>query len=286
MSENTFSKLGIFFDEEVQHLIDSFSYCFKVQVTIYSANMERQIIGLDKPIARFCQLIQNDLHCYYRCSMLDKKMCESCEKRPKMLTYKCYAGLTESVMPIVIDGSLIGYAMLGQFRTEESMNKEILAEWSKTGLPTTTLTSAFLESPLIDKATVESMCYLFQAIVTFMITNRYFHRKRLELVEYIVQWLENHLDEDFTLENIADAINRSKSTVSHVIKKQLGMSFKKLCTIKRIERFESIITKNPGISIQEAAARVGYDDPLYFSRIYKMVRHNSPSIFVKQIRNK
>jgi AraC-like DNA-binding protein len=87
------------------------------------------------------------------------------------------------------------------------------------------------------------------------------------------------------MDDIAAAMNRSKSTISHRIKQQLGLSFKQLCILKRIQRFESIASAEPQISIQEAAARVGYDDPYYFSRVYKKVRLTAPSQYMKSLKD-
>ena len=67
-------KLGLFFDEEVQRLIDSFAYCFKVKITIFSARMEEMIVGLQNPGSAFCQLIQKKLRFRYRCCRQDKLM--------------------------------------------------------------------------------------------------------------------------------------------------------------------------------------------------------------------
>jgi AraC-like DNA-binding protein len=51
-----------------------------------------------------------------------------------------------------------------------------------------------------------------------------------------------------------------------------------------MQRFESIITEDPFVSVQAAASRIGYDDPYYFSRIYKKVRFISPSAYIKSVR--
>jgi AraC-like DNA-binding protein len=86
------------------------------------------------------------------------------------------------------------------------------------------------------------------------------------------------------LNETAAAMNRSRSTISHTIKQQLGMSFKQLCILKRIQRFETITAQDPNLSIQDAAAQVGYEDPFYFSRIYKKIRLVPPSTYIKSIR--
>jgi hypothetical protein len=46
------------------------------------------------------------------------------------------------------------------------------------------------------------------------------------------------------------------------------MTFRQLCTLKKIERFERIVSENPSIIIEEAALKAGYNDASYFSRVY------------------
>jgi AraC-like DNA-binding protein len=83
---------------------------------------------------------------------------------------------------------------------------------------------------------------------------------------------------------VAEKLGYSQSSISHSIKKHLGMSFRDLCILKRIERFEKIITDDPTITIIKAAEKIGYDDPLNFSRIYKSVRPRTPTAFIRTVR--
>jgi AraC-like DNA-binding protein len=108
--------------------------------------------------------------------------------------------------------------------------------------------------------------------------------RRPGLTEQISHWLEEHITEPVSIDDIAAAMYRSPSTIYHTIKQRLGSSFKQLGILKRIERFESIIAAEPDITIQEAVARVGYNDPLYFSRVYKKIRLVSPSTYIKSAR--
>ncbi|MDR1410952.1 MAG: PocR ligand-binding domain-containing protein [Spirochaetaceae bacterium] len=278
-------KLGLFFNEEVQQLIDSFAYCFKVKITIFSSGMEELLVGLQNPGARFCQLIQKGLHFRYRCCRQDKLMCERCEKKQERLVYDCYAGLREAVLPIKVEETLIGYAMLGQFRTRKELPAEIVRDWLGRGFRHETLKAAFLDQPFFDQAALDNMLRLFSMLVSFIVTREYVKVRRPGLVEKTLHWLEDHIAEPVSIDDIAAAMNRSRSTISHRIKQQLGLSFKQLCILKRIQRFESIASAEPQISIQEAAARVGYEDPYYFSRIYKKVRLTAPSQYIKSLKD-
>jgi AraC-like DNA-binding protein/ligand-binding sensor protein len=279
-------KLNLFFDEEVQRLIDSFAYCFKVKITIFSAGMEELVVGLQNPGARFCQLVQKKLRFRYRCCRQDKLMCERCQRKRELLVYHCYAGLSEAVIPIRVEDTCIGYGMLGQFRTREKLPEEISLDWFKAGLDRSFLQSAFLEQPFFDQAALDNMLRLFSMLVTFIVTREYVKVRRPGLTERVIQWLEAHISdsENLDLDKIAAAMQKSRSTISHTIKRQLGLSFKQLCILKRIQRFESIIAADPAVSIREAAVLVGYEDPFYFSRIYKKMRLAAPSTYIKSIR--
>ncbi|GHT52295.1 hypothetical protein FACS1894106_0710 [Spirochaetia bacterium] len=278
--------LGLFFDGEVQRLIDSFTYCFKVRITIFSTVIESMIkgfpVGIPHDLSGFCTLIREKF--LPRCLQQDRQMCR--RSRHGELVYQCFAGPTEMVMPILVDKALVGYAMIGQFRTRETLPHEIINEWEKAGGRSEHLQSMFLELPFFDKTSMDNMLRLFSMLINFIVTKDYVRFRHPNLVESVNRWLDAHIGEVITLDTIASAIGRSSSSVSHSIKQHLGISFKELCIHKRVQRFESIIISEPDSPIQEAASRVGYEDPLYFSRVYKKVRRITPSEFRRSIRNK
>jgi len=121
-------------------------------------------------------------------------------------------------------------------------------------------------------------------LVGYIVTREYVKVRHPGLAEKIVQWIEDRLDGSLELDAAAAALGKSRSTVSHTVKTQLGMSFKQLCIIKKIQRFESLVAEDPALTVGEAASRVGYDDPFYFSRLYKKVRLASPSTYIKSVR--
>jgi AraC-like DNA-binding protein/ligand-binding sensor protein len=277
-------RMSIFIDKEVQRLIDSFAHCFRVKITIFSLKMEELIVGLQNPGAGFCRLIQKNLNGRYQCLRQDKMMCEQCRSKQELLVYDCYAGFTETVIPIRIENDLIGYAMLGQFRTHEIIPEELRQEWLRADFDPGLLQSAYMEQPFYNQADLDNMLHLFLMMITFIVTREYVRVRRPDFIASLVKWVEEHIREPTGLDELALAMNRSKSSISHSVKRYMGMSYKQLCIIKRIQRFESIIAEEPYISVQEAASRIGYDDPYYFSRVYKKARLMSPSAYIKSVR--
>jgi AraC-like DNA-binding protein len=276
----------LFFDEEARRLIDSFALCFKIHIRIFSAGMDDLMAEHRNSDVPFCHLIREGLGSYARCCRQAVLIRDSRKPEVESMVYHCYAGLAEGVVPVKLRGILVGYALLDQFRIQRNLPESLLRLWVKNGSEPETLITAFSKQPFFDQNALENMLHLFSMLITFLFTREYVKIRRTGLAENVVNWLETHITEPMDLNRIASIMNRSRSTISHTIKRQLGMSFKELCILKRIQHFERIIAGNPGISIREAAALAGYRDPFYFSRIYKKVRFSAPSAYLKSQRKK
>jgi AraC-like DNA-binding protein len=180
----------------------------------------------------------------------------------------------------------IGYAMIGQFRVKGDKGiKEDIASASKAkGVDDSVLKNAYLDLPIYDGKAAQNMVDLFSVLVKFIIMREYIKVRNLGLAEKVSRWLDDHITEQITIDRAAAAVCRSGSSVYHSIKQRYSISFKQLHTLKRIQCFERFISAEPNLTISEAALKAGFEDPLYFSRIYKKTRRISPSVFVNKCR--
>lgn len=278
-------KLAFFFNEEIKKIVYSFAYCFKVNVTIFSPTMEVLFWGLENKVSDYCQLVQQKLNLKYKCIQQDRMMCTQCEKTSQPLIYQCYAGLMEAVIPLKLNNRLVGYAMIGQFRNREDIPQEILNLWLEKFKDSTALQKAFDKQPYYEKQAIDNMINLFEMLCSYIVSREYIKVRQVTVIDNVIDYIKENISVSISLDEVAKKIGYSRSCISHTIKRELHISFKQLCIQKKIERFESLIQANPKMYIQEAAFSVGYDDPLYFSRIYKKVRFVNPSTFIKSVRN-
>jgi AraC-like DNA-binding protein len=293
--------MDLFFDDSVKDLISSFSCCFKVRITIRTPHYRQHVRDLENSRIRsfgiggsggayhksctYCRFIREKLRYEERCKQLDREMCSRAENSPGPLSYTCHGGLVDAVVPIRMRGDLIGYGMIGQFRTKNTIPAAILREWQETGMEQDILKKAFLEQPYIEKDMMENMLNLFSMLCAFIVSSNYIRFRRLDMAEQVAHWVEDHIAEPVLLSQAAEHLGYSRSAISHTIKQRLNISFKQLCILKKIEHFETIITETPGLSIEKAAFQAGYSDASYFSRLYKKVRGSFPSAFVKTARS-
>lgn len=97
------------------------------------------------------------------------------------------------------------------------------------------------------------------------------------VVEQIVNYFEEHYSEKISLDRIAENMYLSTFYISKIFKSETGDApIRHLINI-RLERAKEILEENPGLSIKEVAARVGYEDVYHFSKQFKKHYGVSPS---------
>ncbi|WP_128894125.1 AraC family transcriptional regulator [Longirhabdus pacifica] len=92
------------------------------------------------------------------------------------------------------------------------------------------------------------------------------YQKRINKVQ---DYIETHLDDDLTVDILADVSGFSKFHFSRIFRGMMKETL--LCYINRIrlERASSLLLHNPMMSITQIATELGYSDSAVFARSYK-----------------
>lgn len=97
-------------------------------------------------------------------------------------------------------------------------------------------------------------------------------------IEEVVRIIENEYQTDLSLELLAERVYLSPSYLSHLFKKQKGISINKFMTLQRMEKAkELLITTNR--KIIDIGQDVGYSNFPYFSSLFKNHFGRTPSQF-------
>lgn len=89
-----------------------------------------------------------------------------------------------------------------------------------------------------------------------------------KLIGRVIDYINKHFSNEITLNQIADEVGLSPQYLSKIFKENYGTNFIDYITKKRIEHAEELLVSS-GKSIKEISGLVGYEDPNYFSRIFK-----------------
>ncbi len=96
-----------------------------------------------------------------------------------------------------------------------------------------------------------------------------------DLIESSIHYMRKHLKEKLTLEDLADQANLSIAHYSMLFKQKTGRSPLNYVIQLKIQNACRLLD-HTHLNIKEIAIRIGYDDPYYFSRIFKKVMNLSP----------
>lgn len=95
------------------------------------------------------------------------------------------------------------------------------------------------------------------------------------LVKRTIDYVKASLYTELTAETIADALFVSKSHLSHVFSKTMGISIMRYVTIKKVHEARSLLRK--GLSITEVCDKLGYNSYTTFLRNYRDSFGTNPS---------
>lgn len=88
-------------------------------------------------------------------------------------------------------------------------------------------------------------------------------------------WITEHLQENFAIQKLADHVALSPSQLSHLFKKQIGTSIIVWKNTQLINQV-AVELRHSNTQINQIAYQFGFEDPLYFSRLFKKIHGISP----------
>ncbi len=100
--------------------------------------------------------------------------------------------------------------------------------------------------------------------------------ERKVLCEQVANLIRKNIDQDISLEEIAGLFYISPSYLSRTFKQLIGQTISQFTVQVRMEQARYLL-ENSDLKIADIAAKVGYTDPNYFSRVFKKFTGTLPS---------
>jgi len=100
----------------------------------------------------------------------------------------------------------------------------------------------------------------------------------------VIEYISANLQKSFTLEDIASSLFVSKYYMSHMFKKETGVSVGEMVFIKKMEYADILLSS--GVPAQRVSELTGFNSYSAFFRIYKRFRGHSPQTKLSEKRTK
>ncbi len=267
--------IEIVLDEEIQKIFDHFAAGFGIVMMFFAPDGTILRRGLDRHNSSYCQLIQDEIFGAESCTGMDESKRLESIKKQQIVNYRCHAGIEEAIAPIYVEKQLAGFAMIGQFRS----SKAICPAVYKACPPhlREQLEKAFYALPYFEPERVKDILGLFSVLTDYIITKEIVQVRGDRIVLRVLAWIEENMERRIKLDDAARYVHRSRSTISHLFRSELKMSFQQSVIEARLNRAEKYFRETPDATVAEIALRVGIEDQYYFSRLYRKNRGKSPT---------
>lgn len=104
-----------------------------------------------------------------------------------------------------------------------------------------------------------------------------------ELTDLIKKYIDEHFtDTDFSLDKMSHELSYHQKYISHVFKKNIGITISRYISTIRIQNACTMIEQGY-TSINDIAGKCGFSDPQYFSKVFRDKMGISPTHYMKSI---
>lgn len=235
------------------------------------------------PHSNFCELINSVPKWHEKCLKCDAAAVCVVKGKKRQYTYRCYAGIYETIVPIIENGEAIAHIIFGQVLDDSS----IAEQWKNTemavsGFPEVSkLKDAFFTLRQLSIDDINSLASLLQACSSYILLQEMVKTVSFSDLQKIDLYINNNYMRNITLETMSRELGTCKTKLCQLAAEMgPGITINHLITQKRLQQAK-VLLRNTDKSISEIAEAVGFVNYNYFSRIFKKYYHMSPRDYRK-----
>ena len=234
-----------------------------IRIVIFDAQF-KELLAYPAEKEGFCALLRKDPEGDAGCFVSDKAGCLKCAKSKKLVVYRCHAGLTEAVVPILDKDEVLAYVMFGQIVSKEGCNET--KDTIKKHYPC--FSDEVDNIPVRSAEEIGAAATILQAITAYVMTNRWVVPGKSEFIQEIDRYIEEHLSENITVEDICAAFRIGRTKIYEISTDYLGCGLAEYIRKQRIVHAQKML-KETNISITDISYATGFFDYNHFSRVFK-----------------
>jgi two-component system, response regulator YesN len=136
-----------------------------------------------------------------------------------------------------------------------------------------------LHVPVLFRIVQEMLLFIFDIVGQ---ANKQKENAHGDFIERGLRYIDEHYHRsDLSLEEVANYVQRSPSYFSHILSQRRTQTFRQYVTDIRIKQAKHLLSTTT-LTVREVSYAVGYDDPNYFSRLFKECTGCSPRLWRNQ----
>jgi AraC-like DNA-binding protein/ligand-binding sensor protein len=232
----------------------------------------------------FCALMARSNRVCAACLEVQRKLTEKVGDRSRTVT--CFAGLSDSAVPIRVGDQLIGFLQTGQvllrqpskFRFDRTAKR--LVDWG-VNVDLGKAREAYFHTKVLSKRQYASMLRLleiFGSHLSILSNQIAVETSAAEptAITRVKKFIAENQDNALCLATVAKAVNTSTFYFCKLFKRATGLTFTDYLARVRIEKAKTLL-RDPNRRVSEIAYEVGFQSLTHFNRVFRKIVGQSPT---------
>lgn len=242
-------------------------------------------------VSAFCALMARGNQTCVACVQMHARIAAE-TRGDQGCTLECFAGLNDSMVPIRLGESTIGYLQTGQVMFQAPSEKQYRAALKQLqmldpGLDATELHGAFFATRVLTRSHYDAMLRLLTSFALHLSTvaNELMITAATAeppAVTRAREFIAAHLGEELSLEQVARAANTSAFYFCKIFKAATGLTFTDYVARARVEKTKELLL-NANVRISEAAFAAGFQSLSQFNRVFRRVTGEAPTRYREKL---
>lgn len=266
----------VFDRDQLGRMMRDFTMLTGIRISFWNATGSKVIYSSESEDSQYCTWLQSVPQLKAACRECDRLLLSEAMRTRRAIRVRCHADLEECASPVLVDGELCGYFMIGQTRTTGAPETRWARLWrDQYRLDDRTTKALYWQLPAISAEAQRAAERMLDVFATSVCTKGYIRRTETALVDAFRNYVHAHLGEPLSLTGVSDALGISRSSLCRHLREDLGTTFTGFVNQQRIALAADML--NRGHSIWEAALASGYSSASYFSKVYRKLTGTCPS---------
>lgn len=226
-----------------------------------------------------CATLHESPLCVEKCLLSDLEALAHVSKTARPYAYTCPFGFFEAIFPILKQGTVIGYILIGPAVAGEHEQDEALLSRMVACAPELELSllrEGISEVTHRTDAELKSFCDVLAVFSEYVENHDLLIPKNLTVGQLVRSYVHKNLTQKITLAKLSMALHCNTVTLTETFRKECGMTIMQYVLQERMARATYLLrTSDAGIA--EIAARCGIPQTEYFSKCFKTYYGVSPT---------
>ena len=238
----------------------------------------------------FCTLMAEGNKACSACLEVQQKI--AAEKGYAPRTFKCFAGLCDTGVPVSVGDEVVGFLQTGQVMMSKPTKAQFhkvaaqLVEWGMK-VDLRKVEESYFQTRVLTAKQYESLVHLLTIFAQHLslISNQLMVRHdnaEPPAITKAKKFIQDNQAEEISLADVASAVNTSTFYFCKMFKKATGLNFTEYLARVRVEKAKNLLL-NPNLRISEVAFAAGFQSLSHFNRVFRRIAGESPTRYREKL---